>query len=80
MLHIGGVFMKEIIGKATVGLRDKRTHDIIAVYPEGVDGLNDETKKKVKDWYYVQGCANEETLIHCYVDILRENELQYKKH
>lgn len=67
--------MKKIIGKATVGLRDKRTHDIIAVYPEGVDELNDEIKEKVKDWYYVQGCANEETLIHTYVDILRDDEL-----
>jgi hypothetical protein len=67
--------MKKIIGKATVGLRDKRTHDIIAVYPEGVDELNDEIREKVKDWYYVQGCANEETLIHTYVDILRDDEL-----
>jgi hypothetical protein len=67
--------MKKIVGKATVGLRDKKTHDIIAVYPEGVDGLNDEIREKVKDWYYVQGCANEETLIHTYVDILRDDEL-----
>lgn len=67
--------MKEIVTKATVGLRDKNTHDIIAVYPEKVDGLTSEVKKKVKDWYYVQGCANEETLLHCYVDILRDSEL-----
>lgn len=67
--------MKEIVEKATVGLRDKKTHEIIAVYPHKVDALNDEVKKAVKDWYYVQGCANEETLLHCYVDMLRENEL-----
>ena len=67
--------MKEIVSKATVGLRDKNTNDIIAVYPHLVDGLTSDTERKVKDWYYVQGCANEETLRHCYVDILRENEL-----
>jgi hypothetical protein len=67
--------MKKIVEKATVGLRDKKTHEIIVVYPTPVDGLNDETIKAVKDWYYVQGCANEETLRHSYVDILRENEL-----
>lgn len=67
--------MKETVEKATVGLRDKKTHEIIAVYPHQVDDLDTETKKKVKDWYYVQGCANEETLLHCYVDVLRENEL-----
>lgn len=67
--------MSEIIGKITVGLRNEETHDIIAVYPERVDSLNDEIIKKVKDWYYIQGCANEENLIHSYVDILRGSEL-----
>lgn len=67
--------MKEIVNKVTVGLRNNETHDITAIYPERVDSLNDEIKKKVKDWYYMQNCANEETLIHSYVDILRESEL-----
>lgn len=67
--------MKEVVEKATVGLRDKMTHEIIAIYPHQVDQLDDATKKKVKDWYYVLGCSNEETLLHCYVDVLRENEL-----
>ncbi|OGO78799.1 MAG: hypothetical protein A2Y23_12600 [Clostridiales bacterium GWB2_37_7] len=67
--------MKEIVTKATVGLRSKKTHEIVAVYPNLVEGLNQEVEKMVKDWYYVQGCANEETLRHCFVDILRENEL-----
>lgn len=67
--------MKETVSKATVGLRTKKTHEIIAVYPHQVDALNQETEKLVKDWYYVQGCANEETLRHCFVDIIRENEL-----
>lgn len=67
--------MKEIVSKATVGLRSKKTHEIVAVYPHMVDGLTQEVEKKVKDWYYVQGCGNEEVLAHCFVDILRENEL-----
>lgn len=67
--------MKETVSKAIVGLRVRDTNEIVAVYPEPVDGLTHEVEKKVKDWYYVQGCANGELLRHCYVDILRENEL-----
>ena len=66
--------LKKIIEKATVGLRDKETNKIIAVYPDKVEDLSNETQKKVKDWYYVQGCINEDILRHSYVDILRENE------
>ena len=67
--------MKETVSKATVGLRTKKTHEIVAVYPHLVDGLNQEVEKKVKDWYYTQDCDREEILAHCFVDIIRENEL-----
>ncbi|MGB7606594.1 MAG: hypothetical protein WBL93_14075 [Lutisporaceae bacterium] len=67
--------MKETIEKAILGLRDKKTHEIIAVYPHELEGLNQETEKTVKDWYYKQGCSSETTLRHCYVDMIRENEL-----
>jgi hypothetical protein len=74
------IILKEIVEKATVGLRDKMTHEIIAVYPKKVENLDSDTKKMVKDWYYEQGCANEETLLHCYVDVLKENEINYERH
>ncbi|MDF2520797.1 MAG: hypothetical protein K0R84_1425 [Clostridia bacterium] len=67
--------MKETVGKAVVGLRNKKTHELIAIYPHSVDGLNQETEKMVKDWYYKQDCAAETELRHCFVDIVRENEL-----
>lgn len=68
--------MKEIIGKAYLGLRDRKTHELIAVYPHEVEGgLNHETEKMVIDWYYKQGCREETVLRHCFVDIIRENEL-----
>lgn len=67
--------MKETVEKAILGLRNKKTHEIIAVYPHELDGLNQETEKKVKDWFYKQDCSAETTLKHCFVDILRENEI-----
>jgi hypothetical protein len=72
---IGGLFMKEEKEKSIVGLIDIKTHHIIAVYPERIDSLNDETRKMVKNWYYMKGCANEERLINSYVDILSESDL-----
>ena len=73
--RIGGLFMSEITGKSLVGLIDIKTHHIIAVYPDRIDSLNDETRKMVKEWYYAKGCANEERLINSYVDILEESDL-----
>jgi hypothetical protein len=67
--------LKKKVGKGAVGLRDKETHKIIAVYPDKVNDLSGETQKRVKDWYYVQGCINEDILRHSYVDLIRENEL-----
>lgn len=67
--------MKETVEKAILGLRDKKTNEIIAVYPHELEGLSQETEKVVKDWYYKQECGSETTLRHCYVDVIRENEL-----
>ncbi len=67
--------MKETVAKSILGLRDKMSHKIIAIYPYELDGLTQDTEKTVKDWYYKQDCSAETTLRQCYVDMLRENEL-----
>lgn len=56
--------MKETVEKAILGLRDKKTNEIIAVYPHELEGLSQETEKVVKDWYYKQECGSETTLRH----------------
>lgn len=61
-----------------VGLRDMVTDKLIAVYPHETTGSNEEIEKAVKDWYYSQGCENEEELKTSYVDILTEEEKNSK--
>lgn len=53
-----------------VGLRDKRTDKLIAVYPESLKGDRKEIDKKVFDWYYAQSCSAEDELKYLYVDII----------
>jgi len=71
------------MGKLTnadmIGLRDKETKKLIAVYPYKADGTDDEIIKSVKDWYYMQNCSAEEIMRNCYVDILTDNEVQSHK-
>lgn len=67
--------MSETKEKSLVAIIDIKTRNIIAVYPERIESLNDETRKMVKDWYYMKGCANEERLINSYVDIITDNDL-----
>lgn len=59
-----------------VGLRDKETEKLIAVYPGKPIGTDDEITKVVKDWYYQQSCGAEEKLRHAYVDSLTEQEIK----
>lgn len=57
-----------------IGLRNIDTDELIAVYPQKIEGNDQEVEQKVKDWYYMQGCSAEETLRSSYVDILSEKE------
>jgi len=62
-----------------VGLRNKKTDKIIAVYPNEVSGTDEEISKIVKDWYYMQNCSAEEKLTLSYVDSLTDEEIKSHK-
>ncbi len=53
-------------------LKDKLTNKTVAVFPYEIEGSNEEIEKKVFDWYYSQGCSNEEELPRLFVDLLSE--------
>lgn len=59
-----------------VGLREKDTAKLVAVFPEKVSGNHDEVKKKVFDWYYKRSCEAEHELENLYVDPVTEKELK----
>lgn len=62
-----------------VGLRDKSTKKLIAVYPHKPEGTDAEIERKVKDWYYQQSCSAEEQLRSAYVDTLTDIEIKSHK-
>ena len=59
-----------------VGLRSKITNELVAVYPYSINGSPKEVEKKVFDWYYAQGCANENELPNLFVDTVTDGELK----
>lgn len=59
-----------------VGLRDKTTEKIVAMYPDKVEGTEEEIIKKVKDWFYNTSCAAEDMLKTLYVDALTDSEVR----
>lgn len=60
-----------------VGLREKVSKKLIAVYPFPVQGSDAEIEKAVRDWYYKQSCQAEEQLRTAIVDTLNEQELTH---
>ena len=62
-----------------IGLRDRRSKEIIAVYPIAAHGSDQEIEKTVRDWYYQKNCAAEDLLFHSDVDALTEGEIAYFK-
>ncbi|TYQ18195.1 UNVERIFIED_CONTAM: hypothetical protein Cloal_0615 [Acetivibrio alkalicellulosi] len=57
-----------------VGLKDKDTHKLVAIFPEKVSGSQKEITKKVFDWYYKQSCSAEDELRNLYVDTIDTDE------
>jgi len=55
-----------------IGLKDKASNKILAVYPYKATGTDAEIIKIVRDWYYQQNCAAEDQLLTAYVDVLTE--------
>jgi len=68
--------MKRFEGAIRVGLRDKETDKLVAVYPESLQGEDAEIEEKVKSWYYKQSCSAEDELRNYYVDRLTDEELK----
>ena len=62
-----------------IGLRDKTTKKLIAVYPFNTKGSDAEIEKVVRDWYYEQSCQAEDQLLTAYIDALTENEIKSRK-
>ena len=62
-----------------IGLRDKTSKKLIAVYPFKAEGSDEEIENMVKDWYYKQSCQAEDQLLNAYVDALTEKEIALKK-
>lgn len=71
--------MSKFEGLNKLGLRDKDTNRLIAVYPHKPQGTDEEIEKEVKDWYYKQSCAAEDELRNAYVDVVKSNELESNK-
>lgn len=71
--------MKELKNFTYVGLRNRSTGKIDAVYPHPVIGNAKEVEDKVKYWYYQQSCSAESELDNLYVDVLYEHELEEYK-
>lgn len=75
----GLMTMKKFDIPVTVGLRDRDTDKLVAVYPKAVQGSIEEIKDEVFFWYYQQGCSAEEELRNLYIDTLTESEFKMHK-
>jgi len=62
-----------------LGLRDKESNRILAIYPYKAEGTDAEINKIVRDWYYQQSCAAEDQLLTAYVDVLTDYEIKSRK-
>ena len=62
-----------------IGLRDKVSKRLIAVYPFKAEGSDAEIEKTVRDWYYKQNCQAEDQLLTAYVDVLTEPEIKSRR-
>jgi hypothetical protein len=68
--------MRRFDGVPRIGLKDKDTKKVIAVYPNKAEGTDAEIEKSVKDWYYTTSCAAEDVLLNSFVDKISKDELK----
>lgn len=61
-------------GAINVGIRDRDSNKLIAVYPHPIEGNVREIEDKVRFWFYQQNCSAEDELRNYYVDTLTERE------
>lgn len=62
-----------------VGLRDRATEKVVAVYPYSVEGTEEEIIKKVRGWFYSTSCSAEDMLSTLDVDVLTDNEISERE-
>lgn len=62
-----------------VGIRNKKTNKIIAVYPYRVTGTDHEVEEKVKSWFFPNADETEKNFANSYVDLLSYKELMNAK-
>ena len=62
-----------------VGLRDRVTMDLVAVYPETVVGSDEEVYKKAESWFNQQGYSLESKNRNYFVDTLTDSEFESTK-
>ena len=68
--------MQKFTGNIRLGIKDKETDKLIAIYPQPVQNSNNDIKHKVLDWYYKQDCSTSENIENCYVDTITEKEFK----
>lgn len=68
--------MYKRIGKTYVGIRAKETQELLAAYPQPVEGDFEKIEDQVRFWYYQQSCEAEDFLQNTYVDVLNEHEIK----
>ncbi|MCX8128575.1 MAG: hypothetical protein N3I35_00555 [Clostridia bacterium] len=71
--------MTRFQGSVNVGLREKGTDKLVAVYPHKLEGSDNEIENRVKFWFYQQSCSAENKLQECYVDVVSEDEIKERK-
>jgi len=71
--------MGKFDGAQQLGIREKETGKLVAVYTGEITG-DDRTKaKKALDWYYMKDCSTSEHIEDYFVDNLTERELKSVK-
>ncbi|WP_244648247.1 hypothetical protein [Ruminiclostridium herbifermentans] len=68
--------MRKFEGTQRIGLKDKDTKKVIAVYPKKPEGTDAQVEKSVKDWYYTTSCSAESVLENAFVDKISKDELK----
>lgn len=71
--------MARLHGIVNVGIREKKTEKLLALYPQELDADKINAEKMVLDWYYKQDCNTSENIENVYVDLLTERELKELK-
>ena len=68
--------MGKFDGVQQLGIRDKETGKLVAVYAGELEGDDKAKARKALDWYYMKDCTTSEHIEEFYVDNLTDKELK----